>query len=160
MSKTFYRDTKPMDFPADEALERMGGGIAYGNDIVSPGSKPSHVFMDTAIAKELGWLIHPEMIGTFFDDVWEQLGRAMGRLKYLPDVTVAHLYTERDNLAAYFRDKDIYERWLRHDCEGQAGRCLRALRRSSSTLTASSSKLAVGTAKPSTAPSASTATRQ
>ena len=134
--------TKGWDRVVIDALEAMGGGVVYGNDVVSPGSKPSHVFMSSEIVRELGWLIHPEMTMTFFDDAWERLGRAMGRLRYLPEVTVEHLYTERDNLAAFVHDKAVYEPWLRHECEDQAARCLRAVRRavrsrpSSSTSTA------------------------
>ena len=48
--------------------------MVFGNDVVSPGSKPSHVFMDSRIPRELGWLILPGLHSTFADDVWANLG--------------------------------------------------------------------------------------
>ena len=48
--------------------------IVFCNDVVSPGAKPSHVFMDSRIPKALGWMILPGLHSTFADDVWANLG--------------------------------------------------------------------------------------
>lgn len=131
--------------------------IVFGNDEVSPGSKPSHVFMDARIVKTLGWIVHPDLRSTFFDDVWANLGagpidvsrplferdalpswsrlrQAVSRsdnglgLVYLPNVEIPHLYTERDNSANFLADMETYQHWLRHDCEDDIRRVQKALR--------------------------------
>ena len=119
-------ETNGWDASVVKALEERPG-VVYGNDIVSPGSKPSHVFMDARIVKALGWFLHPGLRSTFFDDVWEQIGRGL-TLKYLPDVTVRHLYVEKDNSADFASDMAVYQQWLRHDLDTDLARIRRALR--------------------------------
>lgn len=167
-------DTKVLDVLAETP-------IVFGNDVVSPGSKPSHVFMDSRIVRSLGWFLHPGLKSTFFDDVWANLGvgpidvsgplvqffpngwvkgyvndGGLG-IKYLNDVVVEHLYIERDNSKDFMADMAVYQQWLRHECENDIARASRALRRgryrpSSSISTASSSPPSPGIARPSTAP--------
>lgn len=121
-------ETPGWDTQVIAALEARPGGVVYGNDVVSPGSKPSHVFMDSRIPQALGWFVHPEMRSTFFDDCWEQIGRGLGTLQYLPDIRVNHLYTEHDNSANFMHDMQVYQRWLRHDLDDDLDRIRGALR--------------------------------
>lgn len=126
----------------------QGNPIVFCNDRVSPGSKPSHVFMDTRIVKALGWIHHPGLIGTFGDDVWANLGvgpidvsrplfgdvqhgeRSGGLgITYLGDVQVPHYYVERDNSVSFRKDIEVYQKWLRHDAEDDIAKCKRALRK-------------------------------
>lgn len=121
-------ETLGWDVQVISALASQPGGVVYGNDVVSPGSKPSHVFMDTRIPRALGWFLHPQLRSTFFDDCWEQIGRGLGTLQYLPDVRVNHLYVEKDNSADFAHDMDVYQTWLRHDLDADLTRVRRALR--------------------------------
>ena len=101
--------------------------VVFCNDVVSPGSKPSHVFMDSRIPKALGWFLHPDMRSTFFDDVWHDLGKALG-ITYLDDVRIPHLYVEKDNREDFFHDMEVYQRWQRHDMEADIAKARAALR--------------------------------
>lgn len=155
--------TKGWDQRVMDELRRVP--IVFGNDVSSPGSKPSHVFMDSRIVRSLGWLIHPGLRSTFFDDVWANLGvgpidvsrplfpqsgshSGLG-IGYLPDVIVEHLYTERDNSKDFMADMETYQTWLRNDCEDDIGRARRG-KQFSSTSTVSSSRRRRGTSSPST----------
>ena len=104
--------------------------VVFCNDVVSPGSKPSHVFMDTRIPKALGWFLHPDMRSTFFDDVWHDLGKGLG-ITYLDDVRVRHLYHEKDNREDFFHDMEVYQTWQRHHMEEDIAKCRRAMRNTS-----------------------------
>ena len=101
--------------------------VVFCNDTVSPGTKPSHVFMDARIPKALGWFIHPQMRSTFFDDVWGDLGRELG-ITYLDDVKIPHLYTEHDNEVDFLHDLEVYQRWWRDDLEIDVARARAAFR--------------------------------
>ena len=108
-------ETKGWD---EQVVKALGSHpIVFGNDVVSPGAKPSHVFMDSRIPKALGWLILPGLHSTFTDDVWANLGvgavdvtgplvpPGLGSryivthgglgIAYLDDVRVNHLYIEK-----------------------------------------------------------------
>ena len=121
-------ETPAWDYEVFSALRLRSGGVVYGNDVVSPGSKPSHVFMDVRIPNALGWFLLPTLRSTFFDDVWEQIGRGLGTLQYLPQIKVNHLYVEKDNRSDFGKDKEEYERWVRHDLDNDLARIRRALR--------------------------------
>lgn len=112
-----------------KALDRMGGGVVYGNDLVSPGSKPSHVFLSSEIVRTLGWLHHPDMRATFGDDVWEHLGKGLGKYQYLPDVKIRHLYREKDNETDFLHDMEVFQKWVGERADDDIARCARALRR-------------------------------
>ena len=117
--------------------------IVFGNDVASPGSKPSHVFLDARIPRALGWFLHPDLVSTFHDDVFMHLGtgadtaRPLGQNKesgggvgiaYMPSVLVPHLYTERDNSANFQHDALVYQAWRRNEAEDDIAKAKRALR--------------------------------
>ncbi len=117
--------------------------IIFGNDVVSPGSKPSHVFMDARIPRALGWFRHPGLISTFHDDVDMRLGtgtdtaRPLGQngesdggvgIRYIPELVIPHLYTERDNRANFQHDAPVYRAWRRNEAEDDIAKAKRALR--------------------------------
>ncbi len=118
--------------------------IVFGNDVVSPGSKPSHVFMDARIPRALGWFRHPGLISTFHDDVDMHLGtgadtaRPLGQngegdggvgIAYMPSVLVPHLYIPRDNRANFQHDAPVYQAWRRNEAEDDIAKAKRALRK-------------------------------
>ena len=118
--------------------------IVFGNDVASPGSKPSHVFMDARLPRALGWFRHPGLISTFHDDVDMHLGtgadtaRPLGQngdetrgvgIRYIPEVVIPHLYTERDNSANFQHDAAVYSAWRRNEAEDDIAKARRALRK-------------------------------
>lgn len=117
--------------------------IVFGNDVASPGSKPSHVFMDARIPRALGWFLHPGFISTFHDDAWMHLGtgadtsRPLGLnlnekagvgIRFIPEVLIPHLYTERDNSANFKHDSSAFGAWRRNEAEDDITKAKRALR--------------------------------
>ena len=130
-------------------LEALGHTpIVFCNDVVSPGSKPSHVFMDSRIPAALGWFLNPNLVSTFQDDVWSTLGvgpdvdtsgplfgdvaygmRTGGLgIAYLGGIKVPHLYIQKDNSKDFANDMLAYRHWVRHAAEGDIAKALRALR--------------------------------
>lgn len=127
-------ETPGWDQKVIEFLQRTP--VVFCNDVVSPGSKPSHVFMDSRIPKALGWFLHPQMRSTFFDDVWHDIGKALG-ITYLDDVRIPHLYVEKDNREDFFHDMEVYQTWQRHHMEEDIYKCRRVLRSTSTASRAS-----------------------
>lgn len=143
--------TKGWDEMVAEHLTRTP--IVFGNDVVSPGSKPSHVFMDARIPRALGWLLLPGLHRAFFDDAWQTLGTAkdatlapfdelaskMGTdyvrvghggvgIAYMHGVVVEHLYVERPPDGWFEKDMTVYRHWLRHQAEEDIGKARSAIR--------------------------------
>jgi len=142
--------TRGWDEKVLSALEQCP--IVFCNDAVSPGAKPSHVFMDARIPQALGWFLLPGVHSTFFDDAWQTLGTGMDAttgplfpgvvpadewaiarfdglgIGYLPQVRISHLYIEKDNADWFAKDHETYRHWLRHAAEDDIGKARRALR--------------------------------
>jgi len=67
-------------------------GIAFGDDLAHHESHPTAVWMSTPVAKALGWLAIPDCHHQYVDNAWAEVGRALGILRYLPDVVVEHMH--------------------------------------------------------------------
>jgi hypothetical protein len=104
------------------ALDEMGGGVVYPNDLINPGSLPSVVFMSRAICEAVGYFALPSLKINYFDNVFRDLGEGVGKYKYLPDVAVQHLSMphwwatpeqgERHETQV-LRDRDTYALWAK-----------------------------------------------
>jgi len=104
--------------------ESMGGGIVYGNDLLRGEELPSQVFIDQRIIGALGWMALPGAKHMFLDDTWRELGRALGRYTYLPDVHIEHMhptagksqwddnYRRVNDPTVYAHDGALYHRWV------------------------------------------------
>lgn len=131
--------TRDWDQDIIEANAEMGGGFIYGNDLLKGESLPSQVFIDARIVRALGWMALPGAHHLFLDDTWRELGHAMGRLRYLPDVVIEHMHPtagkaawdanyERVNAGTmYDHDAAIYHRWMSRDIITDAEKALKAL---------------------------------
>lgn len=73
------------------ALDEMGTGVVYGNDLFQGEALPTAVAMTGNIVKELQGMTPPEMIHLYLDNFWLELGREIG-IRYLPDTIVEHLH--------------------------------------------------------------------
>jgi glycosyltransferase involved in cell wall biosynthesis len=123
-----------------EALDQLGVGIAYGNDLLRGDTHPTAPAMSSAIIATLGHMAPPVLRHLYCDDYWRDLGRAAGCLRYLPDVIVEHLHPAAGKAdwdeghrrvnepAAYRRDGDAYSRYLAGGQLLQDAEKVRALR--------------------------------
>lgn len=67
-------------------------GIAYGDDLIHGIGLPSAPFMSARIALALGWYALPSCQHLYIDDAWRELGKALGVLRFLPDLVFEHLH--------------------------------------------------------------------
>jgi glycosyltransferase involved in cell wall biosynthesis len=75
-----------------QALRAMGTGLVYGNDLLQGENLPTQVALTTDIVRTLGYMAPPSLRHLYVDNFWRQLGRTLGRLKYLPDIIVEHVH--------------------------------------------------------------------
>jgi hypothetical protein len=73
-------------------LERMGGGFAYGNDLLQEHRLPTAVMVSSKIVGALGWLCPPALQHYFVDNVWRFLGTETQRLAYRQDIIIEHMH--------------------------------------------------------------------
>jgi hypothetical protein len=69
-----------------------GPGFVYGNDLLQGETMPTAVAMTSDIVTALGYMAPSTMIHLCIDLVWLELGRAIDRITYLPDVIVEHVH--------------------------------------------------------------------
>jgi hypothetical protein len=119
-------------------LRAMGSGFVYGDDGLQGERLPTAVAVTSDIVSTLGWLCLPELRHLYVDDVWRELGRAAGRIRYLPDVLIEHMhpFAGKAQLDAGYRevnaaghadaDRLVFEAWMRDGLAADVAR-LRAL---------------------------------
>jgi len=114
--------TPGWDLRVEDALREPG--IAYGDDLFQ-GERlvAGGVFMNAVIPRALGWYCLPSCRHLFVDNVWTELGKHLGLLRYQPDVVIEHLhpfagkgtwdegYERANNQAAIDADRVAYEEW-------------------------------------------------
>jgi hypothetical protein len=69
-----------------------GPRIVYGNDLLQGEKMPTAVAMTSDVVTALGYFAPPTMQHLCVDLVWLELGRAIDRITYLPDVIVEHVH--------------------------------------------------------------------
>lgn len=67
-------------------------GIAYGDDLLQGERLPTAPFISASIVLALGWYALPSCRHMFIDDAWKTLGKALGCLRFLPDVVIEHVH--------------------------------------------------------------------
>lgn len=99
-------------------------GIAYGDDLIQGEHLPTAPFISARIVLALGWYFLPVCHHLYGDDGVKRIGRAIGRLHYLPDVVIEHEhpavgkvpwdegYERANNVVAMTRDQRAYIDWL------------------------------------------------
>jgi hypothetical protein len=112
-------------------------GIAYGRDGIHDEHLPTAPFISGEIVSGLGWYALPTCHHLYIDDVWRELGQALGRLRYLPDLFIEHLHPavgKADTDAGYVQaqanvdaDRYAYEEWQQKYKDGDVRAVLRAL---------------------------------
>ena len=85
--RTEYWDQKLIN-----ALDEVGTGIAYGDDLLQGENLPTAVAMSGDIVRALGGMVPPGFIHLYLDNFWMQLGKDLKSFIYLPDVIIEHLH--------------------------------------------------------------------
>jgi hypothetical protein len=133
---TFPR-TEGWDAAVVAALDELGTGLCYSNDLLKGEALPTVCFMTTDIVRALGFMAPPALVHMFADDFWLALGRAVDRIRYLPDVVIEHLhysvgkapsdhvYMESESLMD--PDRAAFARYLRDDFDADVAKVRRLL---------------------------------
>jgi hypothetical protein len=118
-------------------LRLLGTGMVYGNDLLQGESLPTQIAMTADIVRTLGWMAPPMLTHLYVDNSWLLLGRAIDRIRYLPDVIIEHMhpvagkapwdegYRRVNHGAIYQGDEAAHNLWVK---EGGLSNCARLLR--------------------------------
>lgn len=121
-----------------EALHDLGTGWVYGNDLLAGERLPTQWAQTSDIVVTLGGMIPAPVKHLWADNQIYDLGHAIGRIRYLPDVIVEHChplagtadeddgYREVNHPDAHEADRLIYAHWYKHDMPRDVAK-LRAL---------------------------------
>lgn len=106
-----------------EALRGLGNGFVYGNDLYQGEAIPTQIAMTTDIVDALGYMCPPGFDHLCVDVVWNDWGRAIGKIEYLDEVIIEHLhylagkskfdkgYAAVNNAEVAGHDNDEYKRY-------------------------------------------------
>lgn len=75
-----------------DTLRELGTGLVYGDDLFQHEAIPTQIAMTTDIPKTLGYICPPEFDHLCVDVVWNDWGKAIQRIRYLPGVVVEHVH--------------------------------------------------------------------
>ncbi len=121
------------------ALRERGPGFVYGNDLLMGERIPTQVAISSTIIEALGYFGNPRFTHLNVDVSWYDLGEAVGRRWYLPDVVVEHMHpaagkAEEDSGYKWAnsrfmvkQDNKAYADWKKYDFECDVGRIREAL---------------------------------
>lgn len=84
--------TENWDQKYRDELDKLGTGIVYGNDLVMGSTIPTQMAVTSDIVKILGYAVPEGFIHLYIDNYFLELGKALGKITYLPDVIVQHLH--------------------------------------------------------------------
>lgn len=105
------------------ALYKLGTGIVYGNDLHRGRDLPTQWAMTADIVRALGRMVPAPVEHQFCDRSILDLGRALGRIRNLPDVIIEHMhpaaekarwddgYLAVNRKAQFVADRARYEQW-------------------------------------------------
>ncbi len=90
-----------------------GGGMAYANDLLQGEALPTAILISSDIILATGQYCPPEQTHLYLDNYWLDLGKAVGRITYLPDVILEHLHfstgkSTQDALYAEVNSEKMY----------------------------------------------------
>lgn len=122
-----------------DELGLIGGGIAYGDDLLQGSRLPTAPVISASIVQALGWMALPSLRHMYCDDVWRELGTAADCLKYVPRVHIEHrhflnrkaqvdaTYALSNNDERYAADGAVYQAWMDDGLAADAARIRTAL---------------------------------
>lgn len=116
------------------ALRSLRSGYVYGNDLLMGERIPTQVAISSSIVKALGFFGPPGFWHLCVDLTWKDMGEALGRIKYLPNVIIEHMhpaaqkaeedsgYKHVNSLMTVRHDEQEYLRWKKEDFPRQVAR--------------------------------------
>lgn len=115
-------DVVPLTRHWDSKLVATAGswGISYASDGINNEKQFTHGVIGGELAREMGYLILPGLHRLYGDNVWTEIGRRRGVLRYRPDVLVEHWhfsngkaqYDETYAKGDSNGDEEVFKRWL------------------------------------------------
>lgn len=126
---SFGDDHEPLTYGWDAtmlgAIKEMGGtGIVYGDDTLQGVNLPTAPVVSSDIPDVLGWLMYPGFGHFFADNVWLDIARGAGCLRYLPQVIIRHYHfmfgasapdaTYLEAAPAWAADEPAYLSWQKN----------------------------------------------
>lgn len=84
--------TDGWDIEIERHLSATRAGVVYGNDLLQGENLPTAAFLTSNIVQTLGWMAPPDLNHLYVDNFWLDLGRGIGRIRYLDDVIIEHLH--------------------------------------------------------------------
>lgn len=106
------------------ALDELGTGLVYGNDLHQGKNLPTAVAMTGNIVRALDGMVPPNMIHLYLDNFWLKLGNDLNAIGYLDWVVIEHLhpawgtatsdegYKDVNDPAVYSADKIAFENYI------------------------------------------------
>lgn len=100
-----------------------GPGFAYADDGNSGANLCTSWMTHIRVVRALGWFLLPTCGHMYVDNAIMELGRATGRLVYVPEVTIEHMhphwmksvldqtYEDSNNSGTYEKDLKAFRRW-------------------------------------------------
>lgn len=105
----------------DRALIEAAGsdGVAYGADGIRDEASAGMPVLGGDFVRSLGWIILPGLVRLYGDDVWTEIARKRGVLRYLPHVRLEHWHFSNGKAPkdeTYRKpeadaDRRLYEQW-------------------------------------------------
>lgn len=96
-------------------------GVAYGDDGIQGEEIATHPVIGGELVRAVGWLAPPWLKFLWIDTTWTAIGRALGRLRYLPHTSMEHLHysvgksehdqTYRDHHQYGPADQEAFRAW-------------------------------------------------
>jgi hypothetical protein len=123
------------------ALRELGTGMVYGDDLFQRQNLPTQIAMTSDIVQALGYMVPGGLVHLYIDNAWAELGNAIGRLRYLPDVVIEHLhpsagkaamdasYEETNSQQQFDADKHRFEDWKRFSLDADVAKLRELIRR-------------------------------
>jgi hypothetical protein len=71
---------------------KPGVGMVYGDDLLQGENLPTQVAMTCNIPTTLGRMVPDQLAHLYTDAYWLELGKALNKITYLPDVVVEHMH--------------------------------------------------------------------
>lgn len=119
-----------------DALDKTGGGVAYGNDLIHGAAIPTAAVISSDIVLALNRFVPFPGTHLWFDNAWKTLGERLGQLTYLDDVVIEHMhpiagksewdptYTAANAGDVDSSDHALYDDWVQHDLDEDIARIM------------------------------------
>jgi hypothetical protein len=127
------------DIHITKALESIGGGIAFGDDLAQRQNLATQVFISSSVVQALGWMALPGATHLYLDNTWMALGSGMSRLIYVPQAVIEHMhpffgkaemdegYVKANAQTMVAHDRLAFEAWMRNSAAQDVAKAMGAL---------------------------------